>query len=240
MKVLLLAAGLGVRLRPLTDTVPKCLVPIGGKPLLEIWLDSLVEAGLGPILINTHYLETQVERFVEKSRHRDQVVLVSEPVLLGTAGTLRANLNFFENRGGLLIHADNYCLADINDFLAAHQRRPSSCLMSMMVFRTDQPSLCGIVEHDDQKVVVNFHEKVSRPPNNLANGAVYIFSPEFVKELSTPAYESIADFSTEVIPRFLGRIYAHEISELFLDIGTPINYEYANRLSITSVRLNSE
>ncbi len=56
MRALLLAAGLGTRLRPITDKIPKCLVPIQGKPLLEIWLDKLYEAGVQEFLVNTHYL----------------------------------------------------------------------------------------------------------------------------------------------------------------------------------------
>ena len=91
MRAILLAAGYGTRLRPLTNTIPKCLVPIKGVPLLQIWLERLTNAGIGPFLINTHYLPKEVEGFAESSRYRDQVTLVHEPELLGTAGTLIAN-----------------------------------------------------------------------------------------------------------------------------------------------------
>lgn len=64
MKAFLLAAGFGTRLRPLTNTVPKCLVPISGTPLLEIWLDLLLHHGVNEVLINTHYLHQQVHSFV--------------------------------------------------------------------------------------------------------------------------------------------------------------------------------
>ena len=120
MRALLLAAGLGTRLRPLTNVTPKCLVRIKGKPLLEIWLDRLAEAGVGPFLVNTHHLAPQVERFVKTSHYCDQVALVHEPVLRGTAGTLIANIPFFCRQDGLLIHSDNYCLADIRAFIGAH------------------------------------------------------------------------------------------------------------------------
>ncbi|MBT6543216.1 MAG: NTP transferase domain-containing protein, partial [Rhodobacteraceae bacterium] len=113
MRALLLAAGLGTRLRPLTNTTPKCLVPIKGQPLLGIWLERLTQAGIGQFLVNTHYLAEQVEVFIQASPYRDQVTLVNELELHGTAGTLIANLDFFQGEDGLLIHADNYCLADI-------------------------------------------------------------------------------------------------------------------------------
>jgi mannose-1-phosphate guanylyltransferase len=64
MKAFLLAAGLGTRLRPITDTTPKCLVEIGDRPLLDIWLDALAKAGVDEVLVNTHHLAAQVETYV--------------------------------------------------------------------------------------------------------------------------------------------------------------------------------
>lgn len=228
MKVILLAAGLGTRLRPLTNTIPKCLAPIHGKPLLQIWLERLTEAGFGPFLINTHYLPEQIEGFVAKSPFRDQITLVYEPELLGTAGTLIKNLDFFQGEDGMLIHADNYCLADFSAFRQAHLNRPAGCLMTMMTFCTDDPSSCGIVEVDERGVVAGFHEKVESPPGNLSNGAVYALSREFLAELGTAWASDIRDFSTEILYRFMAQIHTYQTNEIFLDIGTPRNYEKAN------------
>jgi mannose-1-phosphate guanylyltransferase len=228
MRAMLLAAGLGTRLRPLTDSMPKCLVPIKSQPLLGIWLERLTHAGIGPFLINTHYLASQVESFIEASPFRDQVTLINELELHGTAGTLIANLDFFKGEDGLLIHADNYCLADFTFFQQAHRNRPPDCLMTMMTFRADNPSSCGIVELDEHGVVIGFHEKVGKPPGNLANGAVYILSSELLKRLATDLHHTVKDFSTELLNRFVGRIYSYETSEVFLDVGTLEAYEQAN------------
>jgi mannose-1-phosphate guanylyltransferase len=227
MRALMLAAGIGTRLRPITDTVPKCLVPIKGLPLLGIWLERLTQADIGPFLINTHYLAIQVEDFIKSSPHRKQVSLVGESELQGTAGTLIANLDFFAGEDGLLIHADNYCLADFTEFQRAHRNRPPECLMTMMTFRTTDPSTCGIVELDERGVVLAFHEKVAKPPGNLANGAVYILSSELLNRLGSEM-RFVKDFSTEVLTRFVGKIYSFETSALFLDIGTPDSYAQAN------------
>ena len=227
MRALLLAAGLGTRLRPITDTTPKCLVPIHGQALLAIWLQRLAQAGIGPFLVNTHYLSGQVNAFVESSPYRQDILLVHERNLLGTAGTLLANLDFFAGTDGLLIHADNYCLADFSAFLQAHRSRPPECLMTMMTFRTDAPSSCGIVELDASGVVVDFHEKVAHPPGNLANGAVYIICAELLQRLASDL-GGVSDFSTEVLHRFVGKIYSYETNATFLDIGTPANYAKAN------------
>lgn len=227
MKALLLCAGFGTRLRPLTNTVPKCLVPIKGKPLLGIWLERLVEAGIGPFLINTHFLVNQVEEFVKQAPLHSQIRLVYEPKLLGTAGTVIENLDFFDKEDGMLVHADNYCLADIDAFVNAHSQRPSYCLMTMMTFCTENPASCGIVELDSEGVVIGFHEKVENPPSNEANGAVYILSAEMMHIISDKMREC-TDFSTEILPNFIGRIYTYHTNQAFIDIGTPENYLKAN------------
>jgi mannose-1-phosphate guanylyltransferase len=229
MRAILLAAGYGTRLRPLTNTIPKCLVPIKGTPLLGIWLERLTQVGIGPFLVNTHYLAEQVQEFVSNSSHGDQVKLVHEPTLLGTAGTLMANLEFFEGRDGLLIHADNYCLDHLHNLIEAHRKRPAECVMTMMTFRTDQPSNCGIVDIDENLVVTGFYEKVSSPPGNLANGAVYILSAAMLRELSLE-FSTVKDFSNEVLPHFIGRIFTYETLDVFIDIGTPEAYKRVNQI----------
>lgn len=239
MRVLLLAAGFGTRLRPLTDTVPKCLVPIKGEPLLGLWLQRLSDAGCGPFLLNTHYLAPTVEAFVAASPFSSRVSVVEEKTLLGTAGTLLANLDFFAGEDGMLLHADNYCLADLRAFQQAHRQRPAGTLMTMMVFRTDTPQSCGIVERDARGVVIGFHEKQENPPGNLANGAVYILSAELLAQLPH-THAQASDFSTEVLPTLLGRIHTYETDAPFIDIGTPQTYAWANALPAITTTLQGE
>jgi mannose-1-phosphate guanylyltransferase len=99
--------------------------------------------------------------------------------------------------------------------------------MTMMTFRTHDPSSCGIVELDECGIVIGFHEKLANPTGNLANGAVYILSTELLKIICTDLH-AVKDFSTEVLNRFVGCIYSYETSEVFLDIGTPETYKQAN------------
>ncbi len=229
MKAILLAAGFGTRLRPLTEKIPKCLVPIKGKPLLQIWLERLQEAGINSFLINTHYLPEKVLNFINISEYREKVTLVYESMLLGTAGTLLKNIQFFNGEDGMLIHADNYCLANLDEFINKHNHRPAGCLITMMTFRTDNPSSCGIVELNHEGIVVGFHEKVKSPPGNHANGAVYILSAEILSIIEKK-FELAKDFSNDIIPYFLGKIYTYETKEIFIDIGTPETYVTANTL----------
>ena len=234
MRAILLAAGYGTRLKPITDNLPKCLVPINGQPLLEIWLHRLSNAKIGPFLINTHYLPEQVEKFLSETIYHQKITTVYESKLQGTAGTLLNNINFYEENDGILIHADNYCLADFKGFIDSHNKRPKQCLLTMMTFKTETPSSCGIVELDSNGIVVAFHEKASSPPGNIANGAIYILSSEFMKEIKIK-FPFAKDFSTEILNQYLGRIYTYETLDVFLDIGTQESYMKANALAENTV-----
>ena len=230
MKVILLSAGFGYRLKPLTNKTPKCLVTINGVPLLKIWINRLSRQGLGPFLVNTHYLKDQVEKFVNSLNNSNKVTLKNEEELLGTAGTLISNIDFFEGKDGLLIHADNYCLADFREFIKAHNNRPKKCLLTMMTFQTETPKTCGILELDSNNVVKAIHEKTDNPPGKLANGAIYILSSELLFFLKNQK-KTISDFSTEILPKLIGKIYTFETSETFIDIGTKEAYDKANRIA---------
>lgn len=238
MKAILLAAGFGTRLRPLTDNTPKCLVPVGGKPLLRIWLERLSAAGVTDFLINTHYLAPQVQAFVRQSKFADRIQLVHEPELLGTAATLASNIKFFKGEDGFLIHADNYCLADFSAFINAHRKRSPASLMTMMTFDAPDPTQCGIVELDGD-IVIQFHEKRPSPPGRRANAAVYLLGAEFLAAFNDD-FAGVSDFSTEVIPRLLGRFGAFHTQEVLIDVGTPAAYRRANQIARGGANENSE
>lgn len=228
MKALLLAAGLGTRLRPLTDTVPKCLVPVLGRPLLDYWLDLLFEAGIERALINCHWHANAVVAHIAASRWRSRVDLVHEPELLGTGGTVVANKAYFAGETCLVAHADNLTDFDVEGMIAAHLARPRHCAMTMLAFRTDAPRSCGILQLDRENVVQAFHEKVQNPPGNLANAAVYLFEREVI-EAAVRVGRPFVDLSVDVIPGFVGRILAVETHGYHRDIGTPESLRLANQ-----------
>lgn len=220
MRALLLAAGLGSRLRPLTDTTPKCLVPIHGRPLLDYWLDLVFEGGVERALINTHWLSEQVEAHVAASPWHAAIDLIHEDELHGTGGTVLANRDWFQNDAFLVAHADNLTDFDVQGLIEAHRARPAGHVMTMLAFRTDDPSSCGILELDRRNTVLAFHEKVENPPGNLANGAVYIFEPEVITDIARLGKPTV-DLSTEIIPNYLGRILCVETHGYHRDIGSP-------------------
>jgi mannose-1-phosphate guanylyltransferase len=227
MKVILLAAGYGSRLRPITNKIPKCMVEIKKQPLLDFWLEKLTKINCGPFLINTHYLSDKVESYIKHSSYIKDVVLAYEPALEGTAGTLLKNLNFFNGEDGMLIHADNYCLDDLKKLIDAHEKRPKKCLLTMLVFRTKTPNSCGIVETDQDGIVIDFHEKKENPPGNLANGAIYILSSELLRTIQDKFYNA-KEFTLDIISNLKGQIFVYETKEYFIDIGSLDNYKEAN------------
>ncbi|MBI1252530.1 MAG: NTP transferase domain-containing protein [Alphaproteobacteria bacterium] len=219
MRALLLAAGLGTRLRPLTNTIPKCLVPIHGRPLLDYWFDLLFNAGFERVLVNTHYFADAVAAHVHAGPYAERVDLTYEPELLGTGGTVLANADYFCGESFLLAHADNLTDFDVRRLLAEHSAKPPGCVLTMLAFRTDDPRSCGILELDERSVVQCFHEKVEDPPGDLANAAVYVVDPpvvDFIRSIGCP----VVDLSTEVMPHLLGRIFAVEHVGYHRDIGT--------------------
>jgi len=226
IRAMLLAAGIGSRLHPLTIDWPKCLMPIGKRPLLDYWLETLHALEIDNVLVNLHHHSSIVKKFLSRKKFSGWVNYVYEEKLLGTAGTLLANKSFFDGAPILLIHADNWCQCNFKSFLDYHlNKRPKNSLISMMTFETDVPESCGIVEVDEQNLVTNFFEKVPNPPSNLANAAIYILEPEVLGWLETN--QECVDFSTQVLPNFLNRISTWHNTGIHKDIGVLANLRRA-------------
>jgi mannose-1-phosphate guanylyltransferase len=219
MRALLLAAGLGTRLQPITETIPKCLVPINGRPLLDYWLELLANGGVESALVNLHYLPDPVVEFLSKSLHKIKITTAYEESLLGTAGTVLKNKDFFGQGSIMLIHADNLSLFDVNEFVNKFNNRDHGIEITMMTFHTDAPESCGILEVNEIGVVCKVHEKVKNAPGNLANAAVYIISPAVVDFITNIDKEFI-DFTLDILPKYVGRINTYHNNIYHRDIGS--------------------
>jgi mannose-1-phosphate guanylyltransferase len=216
-KALLLAGGLGTRLRPITETVPKCLVPVGGRPMLDYWLDALEAAGIGEALLNTHHLRDQVRAWMDAA-NATRPVRVSEawePELLGSAGTVHANRGWADDADEIvIIYADNLSTVDLEALLAFHRGHDDP--MTMLLFRTAYPKQCGIATLDAAGRVTAFVEKPEHPESDLANAGLYVVSAEAWREI---ADMDVFDFGFDVIPRFVGRMRGMPFDGYHRDIG---------------------
>lgn len=217
MKAVLLAAGLGTRLRPLTDHLPKCLVPVGGTTLLDLWLDALADAGVDDVLVNVHHLAGQVVEQVARRDGAPRVRLVHEAELLGSAGTLRANRDFLDDEEMFLaVNADNLTDFDLRRLVKAH--RDGGAPATIAVFRAEDPRACGVLEVTDG-LVTGFEEKPERPRGDLANAGLYAFDPGVLDLVEGPAP---LDIGHHLLPRLVGRARVEDIgAAYFRDIGSP-------------------
>ena len=163
-RALLLAAGFGTRLKPITNTLPKCLIEIDKRPLLHLWIDKLEKLGFESVLINTHYLPNKVHESIQELDLKKLKIYTSyEKKLLGTAGTLLKNLDFFRGSKGLIIHADNATKDDLSGFIKAHKNRPKDALITMLTFETNNPEQCGVVKLDKNNMVKDFMKRYLIP-----------------------------------------------------------------------------
>ncbi|MCC2606236.1 nucleotidyltransferase family protein [Planctobacterium marinum] len=230
MKAILVAGGYGTRLQPLTHHIPKCLVKVGGVPILDIWLAQLFTNGFSEVLINTHYLAELVESHIRKSKWIDRVTVVHEPELLGTAGTLKANYSFWRGEDILFAHADNLCLTDWRAFKATFLNRAAHVKATLMLFHTSTPSSCGMVEINREMELLNYVEKPEAPwEGSLANAAVMFLSEPCLQEvLHLPEYEN--DVCRDYLPTLLGRANCFVNEQTLIDIGTPKSLALANEV----------
>jgi mannose-1-phosphate guanylyltransferase len=233
LKAFILAAGLGSRLKPLTNEVPKCLLPINGKPLLHIWLDHLARQGIDEVLVNTHWHHQKVEAFLETWHSNSlRVILYYEPRLLGSGGTILANKHWVENGVPFFIlYGDNLTNVDLGNMLAFHWEH--GLPFSLGVFRSGTPEQCGIAEVSGDGLVTGFVEKPREPKSNLAAAGIYVadrrifsFFPD-LKAGWEQGSNLPLDLGLHVIPRLTGQMKAYPIHEFLMDIGTLGQYEKA-------------
>jgi mannose-1-phosphate guanylyltransferase len=222
VKAFLLAAGMGSRLRPITNDTPKCMLAIDGRPLLDIWLDAFHRAGVDEVLVNLHHLPDVVLRHLAGRSKPPAVRTFCEPELLGSAGTLAANRDWIRGEEFFLAcNADNLTDFDMRSLIHAHrEHRP---IATLTVFHSGRPSAGGVVDLDAAGHVTGFAEKPSNPVSDLTNAGIYAFHPLVLDEVGTPP----KDIGYDLLPRLVGRARAVPIEGYFLDIGTPDAYRRA-------------
>ena len=219
VRALLLAGGLGTRLRPLTDVTPKCLLPIHGRPLLDYWISTLRGAGIRHIRLNNHHLPEQVRAYIEAVNARGdlRVEEAYEETLLGSAGTVTVNRNLADGASDVVIvYGDNLSDVDLGALVAFHwsHRDP----FTMLLFHAPRPETCGIAQLDEDDRVVAFEEKPEHPASDLANAGVYVVTADAYREI---ADQGGFDLGFDVLPRFVGRMRGFAHDGYHRDVGTP-------------------
>lgn len=199
------------------------MVVIGGQPLLDIWLDALAGVGVDEVLVNLHHLPEVVEAHIAQRHDVPRVRTVREPVLLGSAGTLRANRDFLAGEDMFLaVYADNLTNFDLGRLVQAHHE--GGAIATMAVFHAPRPAECGIVAVSEG-VVTGFEEKPANPSGDLANAGMYAFSSEVLSLIDGP---DPRDIGYDLLPRLVGRARVVDTAGAYVsDIGTPAALERA-------------
>ncbi len=225
MKAFILAAGKGERLRPLTDTIPKCLLSIQSVPILGIWLELCRRHGIDEVLVNTHSHADSVKSYLRDHRHGVTVHLAEEGTLLGSAGTLLAHRRWIgSERDFWIFYGDVLTNTNITQMLEFHRRRKQ--VATLGVNEVADPHQCGIVMLDREGMVREFVEKPTNPSSNLAFSGILVATPAIFDVIPD---RIPADIAFDLLPKLVGRMVAYPISDYLVDIGTPASYQYVQR-----------
>jgi len=219
MNAIVLAAGLGTRLGELGTRVPKVLVPVGGRPLLERHLEALEQAGVQRVVVNAYHLASQVEAFVRGYTRSLELVCLVEPRLLGTAGSVREALRHLEPGPFLVVYGDVFLEDELAPLVWTHRHHQPAATLA--VHEESSSEAKGVVEVDATGRVTRFLEKgEQRQGRFLINSGVYMLESRFVASLpqSVPL-----DFGHDVLPQAVtagSPIVVHRLTRPVVDIGT--------------------
>ena len=235
-RALVLAAGEGTRLRPLTLDRPKPMVPIAGKPLLDITLGWLCGHGIRDIAINLHYKPHVItDYFGDGKAFGVNLHYSRETTILGTAGAARAIRDWVDGSTLVLVYGDVLTDLDLHAMLDFHrevQRRDPSAAVTLSLYHVPNPTEVGLVGMDETGKVNRFLEK-PKPEEvftDLANAGVLVMEPDVLDLIPENTF---CDFGLHVFPMLLRTglsIYGWVIPDntYLLDIGSPEKYAQAN------------
>jgi mannose-1-phosphate guanylyltransferase len=229
MKAMLLAAGLGTRLRPLTYEVAKPMFPVLDTPVMEHILRLLAKHGFDDVISNLHYLPEQIEeRFADGSRWGVRLRYSHEKELLGTAGGVRNVREHFGNETFLIISGDALTDIDLTALWRRHKELGGICTLSLR--RVDDPSQLGVVILTEEKRVQGFQEKPdpAEALSDLGNCGIYVFEPEIFDYFPE---DEFVDWAQHVFPTLLEQdvpFYGHEIGDYWNDIGSMHEFRQGN------------
>ncbi len=247
MKAVILAAGEGTRLRPLTLTRPKHLIPVGEKPVIEYVLDAIKEAGIDEVLIVVHYRAEQLKDFLGNgSKHGLRIEYIYQTEMKGTADAIKT-IEPHVDEDFMLIYGDLLTTPEvIKTVLEAHEEKKPA--VSMAVVQVGHPEHYGIVKFEGAYIIdIMEKPKPSEAPTSLANAGIYVFSKEIFKKIRQTPLSSRGELeitdSFKLLIKEKRQILAVQISAKdWFDIGRPWDLLEANKwaLSRMAPRVNGK
>lgn len=226
-KAMIMSAGVGSRLDPLTKDLPKPLVPVANRPVMDILFENLGSIGITDVICNTYYLADKIiERYTENPVGVN-FNYIKEETLSGTAGGVKKCQNFF-NKGEsfVVLSADGLTNADIQKGIEIHRQSGAIATIGVKQIPIEEVSHFGVVVTDNNGFIKEFQEKppVSEAKSNLINTGIYIFDYKIFEYIPENTFY---DFAKNVFPKLLleHAINTFEVSEYWSDIGTLDQYK---------------
>jgi len=224
MKAIILAGGEGKRLRPYTHVLPKPLMPVGGRPILEHIVGQLKEAGFDDLTFAVGYLASIIQTyFADGSRFGVNITYSLEEKKLGTAGPI--GLTDRPDEPFIVMNGDILTTLDFKNFMDAHIA--SGALATLAVFQKEVPISLGILELDDQKQITGYIEKPTL--HYPVSTGMYCFDPRIFDFIEPNSYLDLPDLVLNLIAAG-EKVVGHEFDDQWLDIGRPPDYEEAQEL----------
>jgi NDP-sugar pyrophosphorylase family protein len=227
MKAMILAAGLGTRLRQLTNTIPKPLLPVGGTPLIVWNLLLLRHHGIRDVIINLHHLGDLIEKELgDGSTVGMRISYSHELTILGTGGGLKQAERFFEGESFLVLNGDTLCDLDVGALCGFHQQE--NPLATMVVRDDPDVDQWGALELDvDQRIVrINGRGRCGGPVIKRMFAGVHIIHPRLLRTLPAGRESSVIDAYVREIEQ--GEpVFGYTLQGYWSDVGTPQRYAEA-------------
>jgi len=223
VSALVLAGGLGTRLRPVVSDKPKVLAPVAGRPFLTRLLDQLAQAGVRDAILCTGYMAGQIESALGASHGPLRLRYSPEAQPLGTGGALRLALPLTRSDPILALNGDSYCDLDLPAFWRWHNEKRSPA--SLCLCRVDDVSRYGHVHATAGGRVTRFTEKGSSAGPGWINAGVYLLSRQRVEAIPPGRPVSL---ERDVLPQWVDQgLFAYPSQGRFIDIGAPDSYAQA-------------
>lgn len=231
MEVVILAGGLGTRLRAVVPDLPKPMAPVNGRPFLEYQIAYWLAQGVSRVVLSVGYRGEAISDYFGARYLGAEVVYAREARPLGTGGALLHAADCLESDSDfLLLNGDTYFEVSLSELLAAH--RAARADMTLALRRLDVNDRYSGVRLDEHSRIVEFQRRDDPAREPLVNGGVYLINARVLRQMSLPADRPLS-LEDEILPELLARgsrIFGHVVTGQFLDIGLPEDYRRAGKM----------
>lgn len=226
IKAMIMAAGVGSRLEPLTKSVPKPLVPIANKPVMDILFENLAQIGIKDVICNTYYMADKIIERYTNNKFGINFNYVKEETLSGTAGGVKKCQFFFEKDSTFVVlSADGLSNADLKHGIDIHKKSGAIATIGIKQIPMEDVPHFGVVVTDKDGFIAEFQEKpsIEEAKSNFINTGIYIFDYKVFDYIPEGTFY---DFAKNVFPKLLAEhaINTFEVKEYWSDIGTIAQY----------------